>query len=172
VNQKELLSEANADEENMKIRLRFWQCCLSIAFVIAGGTTAFAVDPGQVLRAANLPQLIGPCCFSFNETVAVTEPAKPVPVVVTWSATTGFTSANEFVGLMVNGGPCRFYGSGSIPEQGNTQNTHTSLWVVLPSDGLIRGINTFTLCGGGADPSNGQNNLVVLDNTLTVRLSN
>jgi len=155
--------------------LTFRQHCLSVVFLIAGAvTTAFAVPPAQVLKVTTpLPPLVGPCCFSFNETVAVTEPAKPVPVVVTWSATTGFTTTtDEFVGLMVNGGPCRFYGSGSIATPGvNTLTNSTFEWIVFPGDGLSAGTNTFTLCGGAGgifkdDPFN------VFMNTLAVRISN
>jgi hypothetical protein len=155
----------------IKTTLTFWQRCLFVVFLtVAAVTSAFAVPPGQVLKASNLPPLVGPCCFSFNETVAVTEPAKPVAVVVTWSAHTGFTFGDHFSGLMVNGGPCRFYGSGSIQEQAEGQNTHVFQWVVFPSDGLNAGTNTFTLCGGGGgviqdDPLN------ILDNSLAVRLS-
>ena len=146
---------------------------LVIVFLIAGAfSTAFAVPPGQVLKATNLPALTGPCCFSFNETVAVTEPAKPVPVVVTWSATTGFTFEDEFVGLMVNGGPCRFYGSSAIPEQAEDKNTHTFVWIVFPRDGLTAGSNTFTLCGGGGGILANDAIFNILGNTLAVRLSN
>ena len=156
-----------------KTQLRFRQLWLSVAFLIAGAvTTALAVPPGQVLRNADFQTFSGPCCFSFSETVAVTEPAKPAPVVVTWSATTGATFEDEFVGLMVNGGPCRFYGSGSIPEPGEAWNTHTSLWIVYPTDGLHAGTNTFTLCGGGAGEFANQAVFHVMANTLTVRISN
>ena len=51
----------------------FRQRWLFLVFLVAGATAAaFAVPPGQVLKASNLPALSGPCCFSFNETVAVT----------------------------------------------------------------------------------------------------
>ena len=146
---------------------------LAVLFLIAGAlSTAFAVPPGQVLKATNLLGLAGPCCFSFNETVAVTEPAKPAPVVVTWSATTGFTFEDEFVGLMVNGGPCRFYGAAAIPEQAEDKNTHTFVWIVFPSDGLTSGTNTFTLCGGGGGEFANDAVFNILGNTLAVRLSN
>src|SRR5215467_4760155 len=64
----------------------FRQVCLSVVFLIAGAvTTAFAVPPGQVLKVTTEPPAFsGPCCFSFNETVAVTEPSIPVPVVRFW----------------------------------------------------------------------------------------
>ena len=100
------------------------------------------------------------------------EPAKPAAVVVTWSATTGATFEDEFVGLMVNGGPCRFYGSRSIPEPATDWNSHTSLWIVYPTDGLHAGTNTFTLCGGGGGAFADSAVFHVIANTLTVRLSN
>ena len=156
-----------------KTQLTFRQLCLSVAFLIAGAvTTAFAVPPSQVFRSNDLLTFSGPCCFSFGETVALTEPAKPAPVVVTWSATTGFTFVDEFVGLMVNGGPCLAYGPNAIPEPGGQQNTHTFVWIVFPTDGLRAGSNTFTLCGGGGGILADQAVFKVIDNTLTVRLSN
>lgn len=156
-----------------KTLLTFRQRWLSIVFLIAGAaTTSFAVPPGQVLKATILPSLHGPCCFSFDETVAVTEPAKPVPAVVTWSGLMGYTFEDEFVGLMVNGGPCRFYGSGSIQGQGPVAYTHTFVWIVFPSDGLNAGNNTFTLCGGGGGIYANSAIFNVYDNTLAVRLSN
>jgi len=151
--------------------LTWWQRCLAVVLLMIGGVaSSFAVPPGQVLKASNLAAFTGPCCFSFNETVAVTEAAKPVPVVVTWSGLTGFTFGDHFVGLMLNGGPCLFYGPGSVQLQGTGQNTHYFQWVVLPGDGLNAGVNTFTLCGGGGgeiqdEPFN------ILDNALSVRLS-
>jgi|SRR5215813_13146716 len=146
---------------------------LAMLFLIAGTfSAAFAVPPGQVLKAANLPSLVGPCCFSFNETVAVTEPAKPVAVVVTWSATTGFTFEDQFVGLMLNGGPCSFYGARAVPLQAEDKNTHTFVWIVFPSDGLSAGTNTFTLCGGGGGEFANDAVMNILGNTLAVRLSN
>ncbi len=156
-----------------KTSLTFRQRCLCVAFLIAGAvTTAFAVPPGQVFRSTGLLTFSGPCCFSFNETVTVTEPAKPVPVVVTWSAQTGLTFEDEFVGLMVNGGPCLAYGPNAIPEPGGNQNAHTLVWIVFPGDGLHAGTNTFTLCGGGGGILADHAVFNVIVNTLTVRLSN
>jgi hypothetical protein len=145
--------------------------CLSIAFLAAGAISAFAVPPGQVFKiASDQLQFNGPCCFSFDETVSVTEPAKPQPVVLTWSATS-VDLGDEFVGLMVNGGPCAFYGPGSIPGQGNSIKTHTAEWIVFPSDGLKSGTNTFTLCGGGGGVSGDQSRFVVFVSTLSALIS-
>ena len=156
-----------------KIPLMFRQRWLAVLFLVAGAvTTAFGVDPGQVLKATNFLSFSGPCCFSFNETVTVIEPGTPVPVVVSWSATTGDSFEDNFVGLMVNGGPCRFYGSGSIPEAGTGEITRTFEWIVFPSDGLNAGANTFTLCGGGGGILADQAVLQIRTNTLAVRLSN
>jgi len=148
-----------------------WQRSILVALLIAGAAvTSFAVPPGQVLKASNLAPLAGQCCFSFNEAVAATEPNKPVPVVVTWSGLTGNTFGDHFVGLMVNGGACQFYGPRSIQAQGPDQLNALFVWVVLPGDGLHAGVNTFTLCGGGAGvfPDESFN---ILDNSLAVRLS-
>jgi len=155
-----------------KTAKKFRQRWLAVVVLIAGAVSAsFAVPPNQVLKASNLPSLFGQCCFSFDETVAVSEPAKPVAVVVTWSGLTGDTFGDHFVGLIVNGGTCQFYGPGSIQEQASSQNTHLTQWIVFPSDGLTPGLNTFTLCGGGSGIFPDEP-FFILDNTLAVRLSN
>jgi hypothetical protein len=147
---------------------------LAFACVILGiGTAAFAVPPNQVLRSTDLLRFVGPCCVSFDQSVQVIEAAKPSAVVVTWTMD---YLADDYilVGLMVNGGPCTFYGSGSIPF--NTRGTsRTFQWIVFPNDGLRAGTNTFTVCGGGAfglERTLVINAFVGSASTLAVRLSN
>lgn len=148
------------------------QRVLAMVLLVMGvATTAFAVPLGQVLRSTTYLTFSGPCCFSFDESVAITEPATPVPVVVTWSATTGGTFEDNFAGLMVNGGPCQFYGSGSIPESGGGFASRTFQWIVSPSDGLQPGTNTFTLCGGGGGILADSAIINLFANSLDVRLS-
>jgi hypothetical protein len=141
---------------------------LAIAcFVIGFATTAFAVPPEEVLQIASPLNFTGPCCFSFSESIAVTEPAKPVPVVVTWQVNV-LESGGFNVGLMVNGGSCMGYGSGSISNSSDP-SPRTFQWIIFPSDGLRAGSNTFTLCGGGTF---GDTFLDTTAMTLIARLSN
>jgi hypothetical protein len=124
--------------------------------MLAGSISAFAVPATQVSQALNFVTFAGKCCSLWNQTVAITEPAAVVPVVVTWSADV-FLNDEFIVGLSLNGGSCIAYGSREIPwlqvlgGSGILNATHQ--WVLLPSDGLKKGKNTFTLCGGGANSS-------------------
>jgi len=168
-------NDRKAGEEIMnKTPMTLWQSCLMVVLLVAGAvTSAFAVPPSQVLKVTTeLPAFSGPCCFSFDETVAVTEPLTPVAVVVNWSASAGASFEDEFIGLMVNGGPCRFYGSGSFPAQGSVFAAYTFQWIVFPSDGLTAGTNTFTLCGGGGGIYAQDARFNVLTNILAARISN
>lgn len=132
------------------------------ALVIAAAAGALAVPPNQISRNIGLVSFEGPCCSSFGQTVTATEPSTPVPVVVTWNAEYVF-GQNEISGLMVNGGPCRFYGSGSMGFE-TIAKARSYQWIVYPSDGLQPGTNSFTLCGGGGA-------LDLYASTLMVRLS-
>jgi len=117
--------------------------------------SAQAVPLSQVHRDFGSQTFTGKCCFSWNETVSVHEPANVVPVVVTWSTDFTLNSANYiFTGLMVNGGPCQSLGGGSFQQPLQFVSTvnfdvRTFQFIVLPSQGLLPGINTFTVCGGG-----------------------
>lgn len=119
--------------------------------MLAASISVFAVPPTQVARVHDAVTFTGECCFLWKETVKITEPAVVVPVVVTWSA--DVVVNDEFlVGLSVNGNPCTADGSREIPWYsgmlGAVNATHQ--WIVFPSDGLVKGTNTFALCGGGA----------------------
>jgi hypothetical protein len=144
-------------------------CLAMVCFVIGLATTAFAVPPEQVLKLSGSSlDFTGPCCFSFNESISVTEPAKPVAVVVTWEVFI-FEGSGNLAGLMLNGGPCTLYGSGSISGFSDS-SPRMFQWVIFPSDGLRAGSNTLTLCGGGI--SSGSNFLDTFGMTLAARLSN
>jgi hypothetical protein len=138
-----------------------------VCFAIGFATTAFAVPPEEVLKIEGTTNFTGPCCFSFNESIGVTEPAKPVPVIVTWEAFV-FETGGFNTGLMVNGGPCTAFGSGSIAGGGDS-SPRLFQWIVLPSEGLRPGSNTLTLCGGGTF---GNTFLTTTRMTLAARLSN
>jgi len=151
-------------------------CLILLACIVMGAApAAYAVPPGQVLRS-NTPQTFtGICCFSWFETVRVNEPAVPVPVIVRWSTDYNAGGA-EVVGLSVNGGACLSYGARSLYVTQLREDPHvqtkTFEWVVFPQDGgnpLHKGVNTFTLCGGGqffADQS-----ITIMNNTLSARTS-
>jgi hypothetical protein len=107
----------------------------------------------------------------WGESVSVTEPATVVPVIVTWSA--DFAENDEFlVGLSLNGGQCTAYGSRVIPWQsvlgGDGYMSTMRQWVLSPRDGLVRGTNTFTLCGGGAIANS--DTITIGYNTLAVQI--
>lgn len=141
-----------------------------VGMIVAGSISALAVPSPQVFVAFNDRILSGICCSSWDDTITVTEPAKVAPVVVTFSGE--YWSGGVFyAGLSVNGGPCTAYGSRSIDPYhlGNTRRTLSLQWVVKPSDGLLPGTNTFTLCGGAA-PSNPNLALILGFRTLAAEL--
>jgi len=136
-----------------------------VCIVIGLKATAFAVPPEQLFQSSNPFNLSGACCFSLNVGITATEPAKPIPVVVSWE-TFVFSPGPGVVGLMVNGGPCIAYGNGSISNVGGPRMFQ---WIVFPSDGLRPGSNTFTLCGGGTF---GNQFMALTGMTIAARLSN
>ena len=151
--------------------VRQYAMCLTIScFVIGSATSALAVPPNEVLQFSNFLGFTGSCCSSFGVSVQVTEPAKPAPVVVTWSSD---YEASDYVvvGMTVNGGPCIAYGPGAVSPD---RVSRTFQWVIFPGDGLIPGTNIFTLCGGGAfgNANFGLNVFTNSTNALAVRLSN
>jgi len=125
------------------------------ALLIVGSVSAFAMPANQVARTVNVQTITAKCCVLLNPTVRVTEPATPTPVIVTWSADYNTTGTAQF-GLSVNGGACVAYGPFVVqqPVLGAGANSvtvsGTHQWVVSPSDGLVKGSNTFQVCGGGS----------------------
>jgi len=146
-------------------------CSSLICLVMLLTPTASAVAGKELLRVEQNQAFQGICCFSWPESVQVTEPSKVMPVVVTWS--TDYQATGPFlVGLSVNGKPCKFFGSASIqpfgPGDGSGPfESRYFQWNILPGDGLRRGNNTFTLCGGATLSSSA---VILLGfNTLSVR---
>lgn len=142
-----------------------------ICLIVVGSLSAFAVPPKQVAFVPNPMTFTGKCCSLWNETVSITEPATVVPVIVTWSADVVLNPEGSdddfFVGLSVNGGPCTAYGSREIADLYGTRTLNTThQWVVFPSQGLIKGTNTFALCGGGDNQFG--DTIVIGLSTLTV----
>jgi len=125
-----------------------------LGLVIGIASSALAIPPEQVLHVDGPIAIAGdPCCFSFNETISMTEPAKPVAIVVTFEESGESDGAVAYlVGLIVNNRACKFFGSGFIPGiiETDTFQPRTFQWIVFPDDGLRKGRNTLTLCGGSA----------------------
>ena len=150
--------------------------CLAIICLVVGmASNAHAVPQRQLLRVLENHTFTGKCCNLWNEIVSVQEPAKLVPVVVTWSTDFIIVGAQYLVaGISLNGGPCQFFGPAAFQQpisivQGLNSDTRAFEWVIQPTDGLKRGNNTFTVCGGGlfADTET----ITLGFNTLQVRLS-
>lgn len=149
--------------------------------VLAGSLSAFAIPPAQVAKTATVQTIEAACslghptspgnCPVFDPFVSVTEPATPTPVIVTWSADYN-TSGTAVLGLSLNGGPCNAYGPFTLEQPqliaGSKSITlpTTHQWVVLPSDGLVKGKNLFFLCGGGYQ---GVQTINIGNSTLTVQ---
>jgi len=150
-----------------------------LACLVAGGAnSSYGIPPNQVFVQTSPQTFTGGCCFSWGETVKITEPATPMPVIVSWS-TDYSAGLGFFVGLMINGGPCQFYGPHALvltatgPEPLRVQSRSLE-WVVMPGDGspataLHSGTNTFTLCGGGMVNATQTINLGL--NNLAARIS-
>ena len=128
----------------------------ALAFLaVAGSVSAFAVPIKQVARIFDGTSIKAQCCVIMGPTVSVTEPATVQPVIVTFN-TDYIVDGTAVFKLSLNNGPCLPYGSivaqQVVPGPGNNgpYNSSTFNWVVFPSDGLVQGTNTFTVCGGGA----------------------
>jgi hypothetical protein len=140
--------------------------------LVAGSLSAFAVPSGQVARSSTEQTITAQCCVLFGYTVRLTEPATVTPVIVTWSSDFIIRGTTIF-GLSLNGGPCKLYGPAvgeNLVQAAGTISqfiSGTYQWVVLPSDGLVHGVNTFSVCGGGANQSLAT---TFGNNTLTVQI--
>jgi len=142
---------------------------IALACVAMGiATNAFAVPPNEVLRIETNQTFTGACCSSLGETVTITEPKMVVPVTVTFS-TDYRASGNGLIGISVNGHPCateqNFFTF--APADGTFRSLNYE-WVVTPTDGLVRGNNTITVCGGVGF---GGGSITFGFNTLAVRIS-
>lgn len=143
--------------------------------MLAGSLSAFAASSSQVGRVLTQQSLTDGCvptdCEGIQPTVSLTEPATVTPVIVTWTADYN-TTGSSVVYLSLNGGRCLAYGSYVLQQplliSGSIGNevSATYQWVILPSDGLVAGKNTFTLCVGGyGDAAQTVN---IFNSTLTV----
>ena len=148
---------------------------ISVAFALVtmmAPISSFATNKGQVARNLFITTTTAECCVVLGPTVKITEPTAPVPVIVTWSADYIVFDTVQFA-LSLNGGPCLFYGPSvaNLFASGTASSfiSGTFQWVVLPSDGLKAGSNTFTVCGGGVGKAV---TFSVGSNTLTVQGSN
>ena len=94
----------------------------------------------------------GLCCSTWDASVTIHEPQKPLPIVVTFS-TDYRATAPFFAAIRINGGPCAFYGPTYLPTFNPDDLTYTSKtfqWIIMPGDyKLTRGRNVIQLCGGG-----------------------
>jgi hypothetical protein len=151
---------------------------LLACLIVAGTGTAHARKLNQVFRVAHNQTFVGECCFSFGESVSITEPATISAVVVTWNSDYVVNVPDEYhIGISVNGGPCvtDTYGSVVLADAdvitGGDGLNATIQWIVLPSDEVLKkGTNTFELCGGGRHSSS--DSISLGTNTLTVAIGN
>jgi len=143
---------------------------LAVVCVVLGlAAAALAIPQNEVLLVGNLQTFTGLCCSRWGETVLVTEPSIVVPVVVTWSTDYRLTDSRFFhVGVSVNGHPCMFNDLSFFAPPDGTFISRTIQWVIFPSDGLIKGTNNITLCGGGGDATD---SITLAGNTLAVRFA-
>lgn len=146
---------------------------MTLALVlIMAPVQSFATASTQVARNLFITTYTAECCVVIGPTVKINEPATPVPVIVTWSADYIVFDTVQFA-LSLNNGPCLFYGPSvaNLFASGTASSfiSGTFQWVVLPSDGLKKGSNTFTVCGGGVGKAV---TFSVGSNTLTVQGSN
>lgn len=134
--------------------------------------SSFATNKAQVSRNLVVTTFTAECCVILGPTVQINFPTTPVPVIVTWS-TDYIVFDTVLFGLSVNGGTCTLYGPGeaniSASGTGSSFVSGTFQSVVLPTDGLKKGINTFAVCGGGAFKAV---TFSTGSNTLTVQASN
>lgn len=143
----------------------------TLACVVAlSSISAFAVPKAQVLRSVADGPHTGRCCSRWDQSIRVNEPDALIPVVVTWS--TEYRSNAPFLtGLSLNGGPCTFYGPGTIPASAPADDTNASItfqWVIMPGDyGLVKGWNTVRLCGGAVFADT--DSITIGFNTLSAR---
>jgi hypothetical protein len=152
-------------------RITIWTTV--VCLIVAGSTSAFALPPSQVARVLSPTTNTVQCCVLLGPTVRLTEPPALAPVIVTWSTDYAVEGTVQFA-LSLNGGPCLFYGPTLAPQLGlgpqsvSVYVSGTFQWVVLPADGLKKGVNTFTVCGGGVGTPV---KMTIGSDTLTVQIS-
>jgi hypothetical protein len=134
--------------------------------------SAFATPAQQVARVLTIRTITAQCCVSIGPSVQITEPTAVTPVIVTFS-TDYADSGTVLLGLSVNHAPCAFYGSGVAPllkldpTSASIFESATFQWVVMKTE-LVKGLNTFEVCGGGVGAPVTMN---FGSQTLTVQIS-
>jgi hypothetical protein len=146
--------------------------CLAVVFLAMIFTpTASAVGVKELVRVSQNQLFQGRCCFSWVEKVQVTEKETVEPVIVNWS--TDYQATSTFLaGIQVNDGPCTFFSwfqPFRLADGVGDFDSHYFQWVILPSDGLVPGKNTFTLCGGAIGSPTAK--ILLGANTLSVRIA-
>lgn len=136
--------------------------------VLAASISAFAVPVGQVFITYTPATFTGTCCNLWGDNVKVVEPTPVVPVIVTW--TTEYVTSDDFyVGLSLNGGACTAYGPRTLGAFDTADGTSATFqWVLTPSNGLVKGTNRLTVCGGAV--RNSSANILLGIRTLTVQI--
>jgi hypothetical protein len=124
-----------------------------VCLMLAPSISAQVGSNGATLRVMDQGEThTGFCCSVWSDFIQMTQPEKPVPMIVTWS-TDYRSNAPLLVGLRLNGGPCTFYGPAYLPASAPGDDTYASKtiqWVIMPGDyNLLRGANSIRLCGGG-----------------------
>jgi hypothetical protein len=161
-----------------KVNNRMMFAAILACLIVAGTGSAYARKLNQVLRVSHNQTFVGECCFSFGESVSITEPAAISAVVITWNSDYVVNVGDEYhIGISVNGGPCvtDIYGSVVLADAdvitGGDGLNATIQWIVLPSDEVLKkGTNTFELCGGGRHSSS--DSISLGTNTLTAAIGN
>jgi hypothetical protein len=146
-----------------------------LACLIMVGTGYASAQAKPVFRGTTTQTFNGECCVPFNATVSIDEPVALKPVIVEWNTGYGIIVNDRYsAGLSVNGGTCQVgvFGPSVLPDLiTNVQDSNPDVhfqWVIFPSDGvLIKGLNTFAVCGGGA---NQDDSFQTFNNTLIVAL--
>ena len=151
--------------------VKFFLAVFAVGAAITAATEpASAVPPNQIQQFLSGRTITGKCCFLWDETVTITESAALAPVVVTYA--TDFQESGSFVvELSINNRPCKAFGPSILEFDPDRQPlSHTFQWIINPEDGLMKGANTFTLCGG--DMSGNPNPTLILGaRTLSVVIS-
>jgi hypothetical protein len=182
-NKENKMKTTNPKENQMKATSKMTKSVVFAAIlaclIVAEAGSAFATNlkTTQVFRSLSSTTLTGKCCFLWGEFVTVIEPAAVAPVTLTWSADYAIHVTDLYlVGLSVNNGPCStlLYGSRALQDYNTVDSdgyaSASFQWVVLPSDGLEKGTNTFELCGGGENSAS--DSVTLGNNTLVVRIGN
>jgi hypothetical protein len=148
-------------------------CIAALACLVTAALPALAVNPEQVARSLTNTHHTGLCCSLWGNTVYVHETDKASPVIVTWATDyLSLNTADIYVGISLNSGPCTAYGPREFPSLSLTAYENASYqWVIYPADGLVGGVtNSFQLCGGGANSSAASVDIGF--NTLAVQIGN